>query len=110
LKEWHRPLTYGDTDPEYYDKSTIFPLYYHRHDTINEIEDAYHVATDEATGNNIDFSAYAGAEIVRYPLLNEYRIWNHTKGVDINKEGLRRGNMIYKEDIWDVQINPINIV
>ena len=31
----------------------------------------------------------------------------HTKGVDITKNGRIRGNMHYKEDKWDVQINSI---
>ena len=63
------------------------------------------------TSPNRDYSKLAGAEIVRYENLNEYRIWNHTKAIDVNSPGGRiRGNMQYKEDKWDVQINPINIV
>ena len=90
-----------------YDKSTIFPLYYRRQDRINEIEDAYHLYEE----NSKNFSQLAGAEIVRYPKLNEYRIWNHAAAIDIKDEGGRmRGNMQYKEDRWDVQINPINLV
>jgi len=53
----------------------------------------------------------AGGEIVRYWDLNEFRIWNHAKAVDIRGDGGRlRGNMQYKEDRWFVQINPLNIV
>lgn len=98
-----------------YDKSTIFPLYYRREDTINEIEDYYHLYGHKDTYSNSDknFSALSGAEIVRYPNLGEYRIWNHAKAVDIHdfkKGGRMRGNMQYKEDRWDIQINPINLV
>lgn len=108
----HRPLVVGDENPRYFDKSTIFPLYYARQDTINEIEDFYHLYghKDSYGKGDKNFSALAGAEIVRYENLDEYRIWNHAKAVDITKEGLLRGNMYYKEDKWDVQINPINFV
>lgn len=109
-----RPLKNSTTDK--YDKSTIFPLYYSRQDTINEIEDSYHLYGHDSQGNPLstkNFSALSGAEIVRYPNLDEYRIWNHAKAVDIHdfqKGGRMRGNMQYKEDKWDVQINPLNLV
>lgn len=108
----HRPLNIGDEDPSKFDKSTIFPLYYGRRDSINEIEDFYHLHghKDKYGKGEENFSALSGAEIVRYENLDEYRIWNHAKAVDITKEGLLRGNMYYKEDKWDVQINPINLV
>lgn len=108
----HRPLSPEDPNPKHYDKSTIFPLYYYRQDTINEIEDFYHLHghKDKYGKGDKNFSALAGAEIVRYENLNEYRIWNHAKAVDIKENGLLRGNMYYKEDKWNVQINPINLV
>lgn len=108
----HRPLNPGDPNHQYYDKSTIFPLYYRRQDTINEIEDFYHLYghKDQYGKGDKNFSALAGAEIVRYENLDEYRIWNHAKAVNIAEQGLLRGNMHYKEDKWDVQINPINLV
>lgn len=107
-----RPLTPGDPNPQHYDKSTIFPLYYYRQDTINEIEDFYHLYghRDSYGKGDKNFSALAGAEIVRYENLDEYRIWNHAKAVDIKENGILRGNMYYKEDKWNVQINPINFV
>lgn len=93
-----------------YDRSTLLPLYYQRQDTINEIEDSYHLKDGSKQGK--DFAALAGGEIVRYKTLDEYRIWNHAKAVDITdpKKGRLRGNMHYKEDEWYVQINPLNIV
>ena len=91
-----------------YDRSTIFPLYYQRRDSINEIEDYY----AGATAPSKDYSALAGGEIIRYDTLNEYHIWNHAKAVDVSDptKGRMRGNMQYKEDKWHVQINPLNIV
>lgn len=113
LKSEHRkiqlvdPVTKTVTLSSNYDKSTLLPLYYSRQDTFNDIEDYYAGKTSPSK----DYSKLAGAEIVRYENLNEYRIWNHTKAVDINGPGGRmRGNMQYKEDKWDVQINPLNIV
>ena len=100
----HRPLYEG---AEIYDKSTLFPLYYSRCDTVNEIEDEY----KRKTSPNQDYSALAGAEIVKYDHLDEYRIWNHAEAVNISnpKKGRLRGNMQYKEDKWYVQINPITL-
>ena len=91
-----------------YDRSTLFPLYYQRRDSINEIEDYY----AGATAPSKDYSALAGGEIIRYDTLNEYHIWNHAKAVDVSDptKGRMRGNMQYKEDKWHVQINPLNIV
>lgn len=108
----HRPLSPGDSNPKHYDKSTIFPLYYRRQDTINEIEDFYHLYghKDQYGKGDKNFSALAGAEIVRYENLDEYRVWNHAKAVDIKEHGLLRGNMYYKEDKWYTQINPLNLV
>ena len=109
LNSEHRLIA---NNSELFDKSTIFPLYYSRRDTINEIEDFYHQysSKDHYGPEDKNFSSLSGSEIVRYENLDEYRIWNHAKAVDITKEGLLRGNMHYKEDKWNVQINPINIV
>lgn len=105
----HRPLLNSDGKevPGYYDKSTLMPLYYSRQDTINEVEDYYHLKDNVPTK---DFSALAGGEIVYYNTLDEYRIWNHAKAVDMQSRGRLRGNMQYNEDQWLIQINPINVV
>lgn len=119
LLESHRPLIKKpDGTILAFDKSTLFPVdYYVRQDTYNEIEDYYHAKDGTELGK--DFSALAGGEIVRYENLNEYRIWNHAKAVNIDRkwdgskwiEGSRlRGNMHYKEDSWYVQVNPLNLV
>lgn len=109
LEGVQRPLKdiNGNIIPNKYGKSTLLPLYYSRQDTFNEIEDFYHLKDDIPTK---DFSALSGGEIVKYDTLDEYRIWNHAKAVDLHDGGRLRGNMQYKEDKWDVQINPINIV
>lgn len=105
----HRPLLNSDGEEisGYYDKSTLMPLYYSRQDTINEVEDYYHLKDNVPTK---DFSALAGGEIVYYDTLDEYRIWNHTKAVNMQSRGRLRGNMQYNEDQWLIQINPINVV
>ena len=109
LTSEHRSLknSEGKDISGYYDRSTLMPLYYSRQDTINEVEDAYHLKDDVPTK---DFSALAGGEIVHYKTLDEYRIWNHAKAVDMQTKGRLRGNMQYNEDQWLVQINPINLV
>jgi hypothetical protein len=89
LKEEHRPITIGDTSGKF-DRSTLFPLYYSRRDSVNNIEDYYHMKDG---GNTKNYSALAGAEIVRYKNLDEYRICNHAKAVDIVSNGRMRGNM-----------------
>ena len=109
LESVHRPLkdSEGNVIAGYYDRSTLLPLYYSRQDTINDIEDHYHLKDGV---NTKDFSALSGGEIVHYKTLDEYRVWNHAKAVDMQKRGRLRGNMQYNEDKWLVQINPINIV
>lgn len=104
LIEEHRPV---ESIKGIFDKSTLLPLYYSRQDSVNEIEDYYHLKDSIPTKN---FSALSGSEIVYYNDLDEYRIWTHCKAVNMSKDGRLRGNMQYKEDRWDVQINPINIV
>ena len=86
------------------DKSTIFPLYYSRQDTINELYDIYKQLT---TPTNKDYNNLSGSEIVFDELLNQFSILMHAKAVDIREGGRIRGNMHYKEDKWDIQINPI---
>lgn len=105
--ETNRPITDEYKKP-YYAKSTIFPQWYYRKDTINEIEDSYHLQKSDT--ERIRYDQLAGAEIVYYDNLNEFRVWNHAKAVNMKDEGRLRGNMEYKEDRWRVQINPINYV
>ena len=109
LESIHRPLIDSNNTQlqDLYDKSTIMPLYYSRQDTINEIEDYYHLKDNVSTK---DFSALSGGEILYYNTLDEYRIWSHSKAVNLNNSGRLRGNMQYKEDKWYVQINPLNLI
>ena len=85
-------------------KSTLFPLYYERIDTFNQLYDSYQLATSAYAR---DYQNLTGSEIVHEPLLDEYRILTHQKGNDISEVGRLRGNMQYKEDIWNVEIRPI---
>lgn len=107
MKAEQRPIIGWGTITDKKDKSTLMPCYYSRQDTFNEVEDAY----KQMTAPNKDYNHLAGGEIIYYPTLDEYRIWNHAKAVDMKSSGGRlRGNMDYQEDKWRVQINPINIV
>ena len=103
----HRKLTdsEGNTIQDMYDKSTMLPLYYSRQDSMNSVEDYYHLKDNV---NTKDFSSLAGGEIVYNSTLDEFKLWNHTKGINMQTRGRLRGNMQYNEDRWKVQINPIN--
>ena len=97
--------------PKQQPKSADFPhKYYARQDTINEIED-YYVSSTYSKG--YDYRHLSGAEIVRYPNRQEYRIWNHAKAVcldDLSQDNARSiiaANCQYLEDRWKVTINPI---
>ena len=103
LSENHRKLKDNNN---VYDKSTLLPLYYSRQDSLNTIEDYYHLKDGS---NTKDFSALSGGEIIYYKDRNEFRFCNHAKAVDLSN-GRLRGNMQYQEDIWHIQINPMNIV
>lgn len=86
-------------------KSSMFPLYYIREDIVNQVYDVYR----QLTYPGYDYNALAGCEIVYYPDLNEFRLCNHVKAVDVS-QGILRGNMRYLEDLWRIQITPISIL
>lgn len=89
-------------------KSVTFPLYYYKLDLKNLIYDSYKNITCKPT---YDYDALSGTELVKYPDLDEYRLQNHVKAVDVRDQGgLLRGNMNYLEDRWLVQITPINLL
>ena len=92
--------------PQQYPKSTIFPLYYNRLDSVNEIEDYYH---SMCSPSDRDYSRLSGSEIVRYEDLNQYNIATHVKNLPIPKHGVIKGNSYYQEDEWYIQIPSINI-
>lgn len=87
-------------------RSTAFPLYYKRVSNQNNIEDSYQLLT----ADGYDYQNLSGSEIVFNQLLNEFRIWCHVKGVDMQQYGRILGNMHYKEDVWRVQIPSITYV
>lgn len=94
-------------DKSNYGRAIIFPLYYKRVSRPNLIYDEY----KNMFAKDYNYDNLSGTEIIHYPKLNEYRLINHAKAVDVHdKGGLLRGNMQYKEDKWCVQINPINYV
>lgn len=98
---------YADIEPNHNIKSFDLPLYYMRVDRGDKIEDDYLVLV----GNNgsYDYSELSGTEIIHYDKLQEFRLQEHVKAVDITKQGRLRGNMHYLGDYWNIQINPILI-
>lgn len=117
------------TPSKYYDKSTLFTLYYSRVDTINEIEDYY----QHATSPNKDYNNLSGSELVYDNKYDRFNIFTHvmacpfkawykqrTTGSDAINDGSvpypykwaqygrLRGNMDYIENNWYVQIPSIN--
>lgn len=104
-----------------YVKSTMFPLIYERQKSLNKIQDEYNEVNVNETYNSWiiwnskeglsrDYMHLSGAEISYDNLLGEYKVWNHSKGVNAKKYGRLRGNMEYKEDMWDIQINSLIFV
>jgi hypothetical protein len=81
---------YDNKGNKIYKKSNILPLYYSRLNSYDEIEDYYR----SKSGMNKNYDALSGAEIVRDLVTNTYKIWSHSKAVNIDGPGGRlRGNM-----------------
>ena len=87
-------------------KSTIFPLYYERIDTYNEIYHKYREMLDGVT-TNYDFKNLSGSEIKWYKDLNQFNVVTHIKNNPIDLVGRLRGNSRYKEGKWNIQIPSI---
>ena len=89
-------------------KSTIFPLYYERTDTYNEIYHDYQLMHDE-TGV-YDFQNLSGSEVSWNRDLNQFNIVTHIKNSPIPLVGRLRGNSYYKEGKWNIQIPSITFM
>ena len=89
-------------------KSTIFPLYYERIDTYNEIYHSYREMNIE--NNGYDFKNLSGSEIKWNRDLNQFNIVTHIKNNPIDLVGRLRGNSRYKEGKWHVQIPSISFM
>ena len=85
-------------------KSTIFPLYYERVDTYDDIYDQYRLMTGEG---KYDFKNLSGSEIVWDRDLNQFNIVTHIKNSPIDLVGRLRGNSRYVEGRWNIQIPSI---
>ena len=103
-------LSYKDTsdievkyNANNFGRAIMFPQYYARQDIPLQLYDNY----KQMSEGSHDYNYLTGTELIRNKKLNEYRLCNHVKAVDITN-GILRGNMNYKEDKWDIQINPIN--
>lgn len=87
-------------------KSTIFPLYYERVDTYNEIYDKY----EEMTGAGYDFKNLSGSEIKWLRDSNQFNIVTHIKNSPIDRYGRIRGNSMYVEGKWQIQIPSLSFM
>ena len=86
-------------------KSTIFPLYYERIDTFNEIYHDYQLMHDY--DGIYDFQNLSGSEISWNRDLNQFNVITHIKNNPINIVGRLRGNSHYNEGKWNIQIPSI---
>lgn len=98
---------YANTKLDQQAPSTLFPWYYERIDTFDKIYDSYQ---QKQSAFNKDYQNMTGTEVVYDDNLGEYSLVTHCKGADLKEVGRLRGNMQYKEDIWEVEIRPINYV
>ena len=89
-------------------KSTIFPLYYERVDTFNDIYHKYQLMHDES--GIYDFQNLSGSEISWNRDLNQFNIITHVKNSPIDHVGRLRGNSRYKEGKWNIQIPSITFM
>lgn len=130
-----RDILYSTT--KYKDMSIMFPLYYSRVDSLNDIEDHYQSMTSASR----NYQYISGSEIIHDKQLNEFRIATHIKACPFKKRYLQEitqdrytsllaagytnvliqnnkwyevmeygrinGNMDYLEDKWDIQVPSI---
>lgn len=89
-------------------KSTIFPLYYEKVDTYDDIYYKYCQMSDET--NKYDFKNLSGSEIIWNRTNNQFNIITHVKNIPINLFGRIRGNSFYKEGKWNIQIPSIRFM
>ena len=88
-------------------RSTIFPLYYKRIDTHNDIYDSY---TQMLSAGLRDYKNLSGSEIGWDEALNQFYITTHIKNSPIDKVGRMRGNSHYIGDKWKIQIPSITFM
>ena len=90
-------------------KSTIFPLYYEKIDTYNDVYHKYHMMRGGFDGK-YDFENLSGSEISWNRDLNQFNIITHIKNNQIDLVGRIRGNSRYKEGMWYIQIPSITFM
>ena len=88
-------------------KSTIFPLYYERIDTYDDIYHKYRLMNG---GDEYDFKNLSGSEVKWDRDLNQFNIVTHIKNNPIDHYGVLRGNSKYKEGKWNIQIPAISFM
>ncbi len=87
-------------------KSTLFPLYYDRIDTYNDIYHNYQLTHL----NNMDYENLSGSEISWNRDLNQFNVITHVKNSPVDRVGTLRGNSYYKEGKWNIQIPTIKYI
>ena len=101
---------YTELTPKRNQKSTIFPLYYDKIHYYNDIYDIYTMMIDKIGSR--DYSELSGTEVIWDKVLNEFNLTTHIKNqpMDSIEQGALRGNSRYREDRWEIQIPPINLM
>ena len=85
-------------------KSSIFPLYYERIDTYDDI---YHRYREMSGEDKYDFKNLSGSEVIWDRTLNQFNVVTHIKNNPVDLVGRLRGNSRYKEGKWNIQIPSI---
>lgn len=81
-----------------------------RQDRSYHASDYWSGITEPTSSQNFNFQLNSvETSMVEDTQLNEQRIRTEQLGNDMSKVGRIRGNMQYLEDLWDVEIRPINI-
>lgn len=79
----------------HFDKSTQFPVYYSRINTMNNIEDWYQSKSEIGK----DYQRISGTEIKYNPLMNQFNVVTHIKGCPIGGK--------YKQEISENEYNNL---
>ena len=73
-------------------------------------QDYWHILPHEALGHDDKYSYNCSEScLVEDDQLNEVRLRTESLGNDMRKHGRIRGNMQYLEDLWNVEIRPVQI-
>lgn len=91
---------------EFKEKSTEFPIYYSRVDTLNEIEDYYQAQSE--TGKN--YQRISGSEIIYDKLMNQFKIATHIKACPFDKPYRQEISVNRYLDLYSKGYNNIGVL